>query len=178
MEEIAKVATSIKENLEEKGVSVKFDDRDNVKPGFKFNDYELKGVPLRIAIGPKDLENNQVELARRDTLEKSYVPQAELADLIPVLLKEIQDELYHKAKSYRDSHITEVNSFEEFKEVLSDKGGFVSAHWDGTAASEEAIKKATKATIRCIPYEAVEEEGKCVFSGNVSAKRVLFAKAY
>jgi len=178
LEEIAKVATSIKENLEEKGVSVKFDDRDNVKPGFKFNDYELKGVPLRIAIGPKDLENNQVELARRDTLEKSYLPQSELADLIPVLLKEMQDELYHKAKSYRDSHITEVNSFEEFKEVLSNKGGFVSAHWDGTAASEEAIKKATKATIRCIPYAAVEEVGKCVFSGNVSAKRVLFAKAY
>jgi prolyl-tRNA synthetase len=136
--EIAAVATSIKQNLEGKGVSVKFDDRDNIKPGFKFNDYELKGVPLRIAIGPKDLEKNQVELARRDTLEKTYVPQTELADLIPGLLEVMQDELYQKAKSYRDTHITEVDSFDEFKEVLTNKGGFISAHWDGTAASEEA----------------------------------------
>jgi len=176
--EIAAVATSIKQNLEGKGVSVKFDDRDNIKPGFKFNDYELKGVPLRIAIGPKDLEKNQVELARRDTLEKTYVPQTELADLIPGLLEVMQDELYQKAKSYRDTHITEVDSFDEFKEVLTNKGGFISAHWDGTAASEEAIKKATKATIRCIPYAVKEEQGKCVFSGNNSPNRVLFAKAY
>ena len=178
LEEIAKVAISIKQNLEEKGVSVKFDDRDNVKPGFKFNDYELKGVPLRIAIGPKDLENNQVELARRDTLEKSYVPQAELADLIPVLLKEIQDELYHKAKSFRDAHMTEVNSFEEFKEVLETKGGFISAHWDGTSETETAIKEATKATIRCIPLDGEAASGMCVYSGKPSTKRVLFAKAY
>ena len=178
LDEIAAVANTIKANLEAQGVSVKFDDRDNVKPGFKFNDYELKGVPLRIAIGPKDLEKQQVELARRDTLEKRFIPQEELAQLIPSLLEEIQEGLFDKALQFRDEHITEVNSFEEFKEVLENKGGFIAAHWDGTAATEEAIKQSTKATIRCIPYEAKEEEGSCVFSGKKSLKRVLFAKAY
>ena len=178
LDEIAAVANTIKANLEAQGVSVKFDDRDNVKPGFKFNDYELKGVPLRIAIGPKDLEKQQVELARRDTLEKRFIPQEQLAQLIPSLLEEIQEGLFDKALQFRDEHITEVNSFEEFKEVLENKGGFIAAHWDGTAATEEAIKQATKATIRCIPYEAKEEEGSCVFSGKKSMKRVLFAKAY
>lgn len=176
--EISVVAHKIKEALEEVGVAVKFDDRDNIKPGFKFNDYELKGVPLRIAIGPKDLEKQQVELARRDTLEKSYVPQEEIVGLIPALLEEIQTSLYQKALSFRDEHITEVNSYEEFKSVLSQKGGFISAHWDGTEATEEAIKKETKATIRCIPYTSVEEAGSCVFSGKPSTQRVLFAKAY
>ena len=178
LDEIAVVANTIKANLEAQGVSVKFDDRDNVKPGFKFNDYELKGVPLRIAIGPKDLEKQQVELARRDTLEKSFVPQDQLAQLIPSLLEEMQAGLFNKALQFRDEHITEVNSFEEFKEVLENKGGFIAAHWDGTAATEEAIKQATKATIRCIPYGAKEEEGSCVYSGEKSSKRVLFAKAY
>ena len=178
LDEIAAVANTIKANLEAQGVSVKFDDRDNVKPGFKFNDYELKGVPLRIAIGPKDLEKQQVELARRDTLEKSFVPQDQLAQLIPYLLEEMQAGLFNKALQFRDEHITEVNSFEEFKEVLENKGGFIAAHWDGTAATEEAIKQATKATIRCIPYGAKEEEGSCVYSGEKSSKRVLFAKAY
>ena len=178
LDEIAAVANTIKANLEAQGVSVKFDDRDNVKPGFKFNDYELKGVPLRIAIGPKDLEKQQVELARRDTLEKRFIPQEQLAQLIPSLLEEIQEGLFDKALQFRDEHITEVNSFEEFKEVLENKGGFIAAHWDGTAATEEAIKQSTKATIRCIPYEAKEEEGSCVFSGKKSLKRVLFAKAY
>ncbi len=178
LDEIAAVANTIKANLEAQGVSVKFDDRDNVKPGFKFNDYELKGVPLRIAIGPKDLEKQQVELARRDTLEKSFVPQDQLAQLIPSLLEEMQAGLFNKALQFRDEHITEVNSFEEFKEVLENKGGFIAAHWDGTAATEEAIKQATKATIRCIPYGAKEEEGSCVYSGEKSSKRVLFAKAY
>jgi len=178
LEEIALVANNIKTDLEQQGVSVKFDDRDNVKPGFKFNDYELKGVPLRIAIGPKDLEKQQVELARRDTLEKSFVPQDQLAQLIPSLLEEMQAGLFNKALQFRDEHITEVNSFEEFKEVLENKGGFIAAHWDGTAASEEAIKQATKATIRCIPYGAKEEEGCCIYSGEKSSKRVLFAKAY
>ena len=178
LDEIAAVANTIKANLETQGVSVKFDDRDNVKPGFKFNDYELKGVPLRIAIGPKDLEKQQVELARRDTLEKSFVPQDQLAQLIPSLLEEMQSGLFNKALQFRDEHITEVNSFEEFKEVLENKGGFIAAHWDGTAATEEAIKQATKATIRCIPYGAKEEEGSCVYSGEKSSKRVLFAKAY
>ena len=178
LDEIAVVANTIKANLEAQGVSVKFDDRDNVKPGFKFNDYELKGVPLRIAIGPKDLEKQQVELARRDTLEKSFVPQDQLAELLPSLLEEMQAGLFNKALQFRDEHITEVNSFEEFKEVLENKGGFIAAHWDGTAATEEAIKQATKATIRCIPYGAKEEEGSCVYSGEKSSKRVLFAKAY
>tara|TARA_B110000259_G_scaffold144713_1_gene162989 strand:+ start:10 stop:1488 length:1479 start_codon:yes stop_codon:yes gene_type:complete len=176
--EIAKVAHEIKEQLQELGVSVKFDDRDNVKPGFKFNDYELKGVPLRIAIGPKDLEKNQVELARRDTLSKSFVPKDKLAQMIPNLLNEIQEALFNKAEKFRDEHITEADNFDAFKEILNSKGGFVSAHWDGTSETEDQIKKATKATIRCIPYTYELENGSCVFSGKPSAQRVLFAKAY
>ena len=178
LEEISVVANKIKADLEAEGVSVKYDNRDNIKPGFKFNDYELKGVPLRIAIGPKDLEKQQVELARRDTLEKSFVAQTALIEMIPALLEEIQESLYNKAFSFRDEHITEVNSYEEFKTVLEEKGGFISAHWDGTEASEEAIKKETKATIRCIPYDAKQEEGSCIYSGSASTQRVLFAKAY
>ena len=178
LEEISVVANKIQTALEAAGVSVKFDNRDNIKPGFKFNDYELKGVPLRIAIGPKDLEKGQVELARRDTLEKSFVPQSELVEMIPALLEKIQNSLYDKAFSFRDEHITAVDSYEEFKTVLEEKGGFISAHWDGTEASEEAIKKETKATIRCIPYDAKEEAGKCIYSGAFSSQRVLFAKAY
>ena len=178
LEEISVVANKIKADLEAAGVSVKFDNRDNIKPGFKFNDYELKGVPLRIAIGPKDLEKQQVELARRDTLEKSFVPQTALIEMIPALLEEIQASLYNKAFSFRDDHITAVNSYDEFKTVLEEKGGFISAHWDGTEASEEAIKKETKATIRCIPYDTKQEEGSCVYSGAPSTQRVLFAKAY
>ena len=175
---ISEVALTIKQQLLDLGISVKFDDRDNVKPGFKFNDYELKGVPLRIAIGPRDLEKNQIELARRDTLTKSYVPIAELGTVIPNLLKEIQETLFTKAANYRDDHITEVDDFETFKEILNTKGGFISAHWDGTSESEESIKKVSKATIRCIPYTSVSKEGTCVFSGKPSAQRVLFAKAY
>ena len=178
LEEISVVANKIKADLEAAGVSVKFDNRDNIKPGFKFNDYELKGVPLRIAIGPKDLEKQQVELARRDTLEKRFIAQTALVEMIPALLEEIQTSLYNKAFSFRDEHITEVNSYEEFKTVLEEKGGFVSAHWDGTEASEEAIKKETKATIRCIPYDAKQEAGSCIYSGSPSIQRVLFAKAY
>jgi len=176
--EISVVANRIKQELEQVGVSVKFDDRDNVKPGFKFNDYELKGVPLRIAIGPKDLEKKSVELARRDTLSKTFVPQDELATLIPELLKEIQETLFTKAKDFRNDHVTEVNDFDEFKEVLKTKGGFISAHWDGTSETEDQIKKLTKATIRCIPYDSELQNGSCVFSGNRSSQRVLFAKAY
>ena len=178
LEEISVVANKIKADLEAAGISVKFDNRDNIKPGFKFNDYELKGVPLRIAIGPKDLEKQQVELARRDNLEKSFVPQTALIEMIPALLEEIQASLYNKAFSFRDEHITAVNSYDEFKTVLEEKGGFISAHWDGTEASEEAIKKETKATIRCIPYDTKQEEGNCVYSGAPSTQRVLFAKAY
>jgi prolyl-tRNA synthetase len=176
--EISVVANRIKQELEQVGVSVKFDDRDNVKPGFKFNDYELKGVPLRIAIGPKDLEKKSVELARRDTLSKTFVPQDELGTLIPELLNEIQETLFTKAKDFRNDHVTEVNDFDEFKEVLNTKGGFISAHWDGTSETEDQIKKLTKATIRCIPYDSELQNGSCVFSGNPSSQRVLFAKAY
>ena len=178
LEEIATVAQRIQADLSDKGVSVKFDNRDNIKPGYKFNDYELKGVPLRIAIGPKDLEKQQVELARRDTLEKSFVPQDQLNDLIPSLLEEIQVSLFKRALQFRNEHITPVENFEEFKRVLETKGGFISAHWDGTAETEEAIKQATKATIRCIPYTAKEEEGNCIMTGKKSIRRVLFAKAY
>ncbi len=175
---ISEVALKIKQQLLDLGVSVKFDDRDNVKPGYKFNDYELKGVPLRMAIGPKDLEKNQVELARRDTLSKSFISKDSIVEVIPSLLKEIQETLYLKAISFRDKHISEVDDFESFKEIVNSKGGFISAHWDGTAITEEAIKKITKATIRCIPHTPDPEDGVCVFSGNHSKQRVLFAKAY
>ncbi len=176
--EIAVVAKEIQQSLQAQNIDVKFDDRDNVKPGFKFNDYELKGVPIRIAIGPKDLEKGQLEVARRDTLEKSFIPQAEVVNYIQSTLDEMQDQLFEKALSFREEHITEVDDFASFKEVLEKKGGFISAHWDGTAATEEAIKKETKATIRCIPYTSEEESGKCMYSGAASQKRVLFAKAY
>ena len=159
-------------------ISVKFDDRTTQKPGFKFAEWELKGVPVRIAVGPKDLENGTFEVARRDTLTKEVVSKDGITTYISDLLEQIQKELFEKALNYRNTHITEVNSFEEFKEVLDTKGGFVSAHWDGTAATEEKIKDLTKATIRCIPLDRVEEAGSCVFTGESSAGRVLFAKAY
>jgi len=165
-------------DLRAKGISVKFDDRDTYKPGWKFAEYELKGVPLRIAMGPRDIENGTVELARRDTLTKEIVSQENLVAVIENLLEEIQEGLFNKAKIYRDSHITEVDTFDEFKKVLESKGGFVSAHWDGTIETEDRIKELTKATIRCIPIEGKTEEGSCVFSGKPSLKRVLFAKAY
>ncbi|WP_298330739.1 proline--tRNA ligase [uncultured Dokdonia sp.] len=178
LDAISQVANEIVQDLKLHGVSVKFDNRDTHKPGWKFNEYELKGVPLRIGIGPKDLEKRTVELARRDTLTKEFVAKEDIVETVVDLLKEIQENLYTKAKNYRDTHITPVNDFEEFKEVLETKGGFLSAHWDGTAETEEKIKQITKATIRCIPMDAVEEEGKCVFSGAPSNRRVLFAKAY
>ena len=164
--------------LRKLNVSVKFDDRTTQKPGFKFAEWELKGVPVRIAVGPKDLENGTFEVARRDTLTKEVVSKDGIEIFISDLLVQIQKELFEKALNYRNTHITEVNSFEEFKEVLDTKGGFVSAHWDGTAATEEKIKDLTKATIRCIPLDRVEEAGSCVFTGESSVGRVLFAKAY
>ncbi|TDE02367.1 proline--tRNA ligase [Flavobacterium hiemivividum] len=164
--------------LKKLNVSVKYDDRTTQKPGFKFAEWELKGVPVRIAVGPKDLENGTFEVARRDTLTKETKAKDGIATFISGLLEQIQEDLFNKALNYRDTHITEVNSFEEFKSVLNDKGGFVSAHWDGTAATEEKIKDLTKATIRCIPLDGVEEVGSCVLTGNPSVKRVLFAKAY
>ena len=172
-----KVAVFVKE-LRKKGVSVKFDDRDTYRPGAKFAEYELKGVPVRIAIGKRDLENGTVEVARRDTLEKQTVAQNDVVDFVSNLLEEIQDNLFQKAIDFRTEHTTSVYNFEEFKTAIANKGGFVSAHWDGTEETENKIKDLTKATIRCIPNDAKEEIGTCVFSGKPSSKRVLFAKAY
>ena len=172
-----KVKTIVK-SLREKNISVKFDDRDTFRPGAKFAEYELKGVPVRIAIGNRDMENNTAEVARRDTLEKQTIPQGQLSEYICELLEEIQQNLFNKALSFRNDHITEVNSFEEFKEVIENNGGFVSAHWDGTIETENKIKELTKATIRCIPNKAKEEAGTCVLTGEKSSRKVLFAKAY
>jgi prolyl-tRNA synthetase len=159
-------------------ISVKFDNRTTQKPGFKFAEWELKGVPVRIAVGPKDLENGTFEVARRDTLTKEVVLKDGITTYISDLLEQIQKDLFEKALNYRNTHITEVNNFDEFKRVLDTKTGFVSAHWDGTAATEEKIKDLTKATIRCIPLDRVEEAGSCVLTGNPSVGRVFFAKAY
>ncbi len=164
--------------LKRRGISVKIDDRDNVRSGFKFADYELKGVPVRLAMGPRDMENGTIELARRDTLTKETVSLEGLEDRIEALMTEIQDSIFQKALNYRNSMITKVDSWEEFKRVLEEKGGFISAHWDGTPETEQAIKEATKATIRCIPVDAEPEEGVCIFSGKPSHCRVLFAKSY
>jgi prolyl-tRNA synthetase len=164
--------------LRSKGISVKYDNRDTHKPGFKFNEYELKGVPLRIAIGPRDLENGTYELARRDTLTKETVSANGISDLVVQLLDEIQDNLWTKALNHRSENITEVEDYDTFKEVLEQKGGFISAHWDGTAETEDRIKEETKATIRCIPLDQKIEEGSCIYSGKPSKGRVLFAKAY
>ncbi len=164
--------------LRAKGLKVKIDDRDNVRSGFKFAEYELKGVPVRLALGPRDMAAGTIELARRDTLTKEIVSQEGLADRVAALMDEIQSNIFNKALTYRDSHITRVESWDEFVKVLDEKGGFVSAHWDGTTATEVAIKEATKATIRCIPLDAPDEEGTCVFSGKPSHRRVLFARSY
>ena len=163
---------AIAAELRDKGISVKIDDRDNVRPGFKFAEYELKGVPVRLAMGGRDLENGTIELVRRDTLEKQTVSQEGLVERIEGLMAEIQENIYKKALAYRESMITKVDTWEEFKRVLDEKGGFLSAHWDGTVETEVAIKEATKATIRCIPVDAVDEEGVCVFSGRPSHRRV------
>ncbi|MEG1645417.1 MAG: proline--tRNA ligase [Alistipes sp.] len=164
--------------LKARGLSVKIDARDFVRSGFKFAEYELKGVPVRLAMGPRDMENGTIELARRDTLSKETLPQAGLVDRIVALMDEIQDNIYKKAYDFRASMITKVDNWDEFTEVLNNKGGFISAHWDGTVETEVAIKNATKATIRCIPVDVQEEEGVCVFSGKPSHHRVLFAKSY
>lgn len=164
--------------LKQLDIRVKYDDRDTQRPGFKFAEWELKGVPLRVALGSRDMQNGTVELARRDTQTKETVQQAGLPDRIAALLGEIQDNIYNKALTFRDEHITEVNSYDEFKQVLEEKGGFISAHWDGTVETEKRVKEETKATIRCIPLDAKEEEGVCIFTGKPSKQRVLFAKAY
>jgi prolyl-tRNA synthetase len=172
------VANQLVAQFKKLNISVKFDNRKTQKPGFKFAEWELKGVPVRIAIGPKDLENGTFEIARRDTLSKEVKSKEGIVNYIGDLLGQIQNDLFSRALKYRNNHVTEVNTFEEFKNVLENKTGFISAHWDGTPDTEEKIKDLTKATIRCIPLNRVEEEGKCVFSGAKSIGRVLFAKAY
>ena len=178
LDAITEKAEELKASFKQAGVRFEFDDRTTFKPGWKFAQYELQGVPLRIAMGPRDLENGTVELARRDTKEKQSVNFADLGTVIPELLEEIQANIFNKAKAFRDERITKVESYEELQEVLNTKGGFVSAHWDGTTETENKIQEETKATIRCIPFDFVEEEGVCVYSGKPSTRRVLFAKAY
>ena len=168
----------VKKMLEAKGISVKYDNRDTHKPGFKFNEYELKGVPVRIAIGPRDVEKNTVEVARRDTKEKDFLSVIDLDDKTVHLLENIQNNIYQRALDFRDSNIHYADSWDEFTDLLENKGGFIAAHWDGTGETEEKIKGLTKATIRCIPLNNKQEEGKCILTGNPSTQRVLFAKAY
>ena len=175
---ISETAVKIKEQLEALGISVKYDDRDTHKPGWKFAEYELKGVPVRLAIGPRDVENGTVELARRDTLEKNVLSQEGIADHIKKLLVEIQEKIYNKALEFRKNNTHTADSWDEFTELIEHKGGFVRAHWDGTRETEEKIKELTKATVRFIPLDGETEKGKCIYTGNPSARRVVFAKAY
>lgn len=176
--EINAKAREIMENIKSLGISVKFDDSDNTRPGWKFAEYEMKGVPVRLALGARDLENNQIEITRRDTNEKKTVHADGIAEYVDRLLIDIQKSLFDKAKAYQQSHITPANSWDEFENLLDEKGGFISAHWDGTAETEANIKEKTKATIRCIPLDNPQEEGKCILTGKPSKQRVLFARAY
>jgi prolyl-tRNA synthetase len=171
-------AASIMKELKAKGIRVKYDNDDSTRPGWKFAEYELRGVPVRIAIGARDLENNVVEVARRDEKTKESVSIDGLSNTIEQLLADIQSNMFNKALKFRDEHITKVDSWDEFVKVLDGKGGFVSAHWDGTPATEDKIKEMTKATIRCIPLNNAQEDGKCILTGNPSKERVLFARAY
>ncbi|MGD9976753.1 MAG: proline--tRNA ligase [Bacteroidales bacterium] len=180
-EELAQVTERVKylrETLHLKGITTHYDDRDNYKPGFKFAEYEMKGYPVRIAIGPRDLEKGTVEVARRDTLQKQSIPQENLGDSIVNLLEDIQTNLYSKALEFRELNTTEVNTYDEFKKVIAEKGGFVLAHWDGTAETEQIIKEETKAIIRCIPLDGQQEEGACILTGRPSRQRAIFAQAY
>ena len=178
LDAISEVAEDLMGQLRAQGVTVKYDNRDTHKPGWKFNQYELQGIPLRIAIGPKDLEKGSVELARRDTLTKQFVDQTEVSTKVPELLDEIQSSLFQKALDFREAHSQEANSWEEFETLMKGNPGFVYAHWDGTTETENKIKELTKATIRCIPLDAKEEDGVCVLTGKPSKQRVVFAKAY
>jgi len=177
LEQLNEKVKSIKQLLESKGISVKYDNRDTYKPGWKFSEYEFKGVPVRLAIGPRDLENNSIEIARRDTLHKEIVPIEGIENVIVKLLDDIQENLYQRALNLRENNTFSVDTWDEFKEQI-EKGGFVMAHWDGTSETELKIKEETKATIRTIPLNNPQEEGKCIFSGNPSKERVVFAKAY
>ena len=178
LSQITEKALTIKKLLESKGLKVKYDGRDTHKPGWKFAEYELKGVPVRLAIGPRDLENNTVEMARRDTLEKQVVPVEGIDTAVTLLLDEIQKNIYSKASLFREANTITVNTWDEFREVIEVKGGFAYAHWDGTPETEARIKEETKATIRCIPFNNDNEEGKCIYSGKPSKRRVMFALAY
>ena len=175
---LSETARKIKSGLEALGISVKYDDRDNNKPGWKFADYELKGVPVRLAIGPRDLENNTIEVARRDELTKETISIDKVYEHIPALLENIQQNIFNKALNFRKENTFYVDSWEAFLKVLDNQGGFIMAHWDGTKETEEKIKEETKATIRCIPFDSIEEKGKCVYSGKLSNRRVLFARSY
>ena len=175
--EINSKVLEIKESLEKRGITVKYDNRDTHKPGWKFAEYEMKGVPIRLAIGMRDIENNTIEVARRDTLEKEIIEIDKIEEKVAILLDQIQDNLFNKAISFRKDNTHIANTYDEFKKLI-DKGGFVYAHWDGTSKTEEMIKNETKATIRCIPLKNDEGEGECIFSKNKSNQRVLFAKAY
>ena len=176
--EISITVNKIKANLQAKGISVKYDDRDTQKPGWKFNEYEFKGVPVRIAIGPRDIENGTVEVARRDTLEKATYQIIDIENKIEHLLENIQDNLFQKALAFREENTRTADTWEEFNEILDTKAGFVLAHWDGTPETEQKIKDETKATIRCIPLNNQLEEGKCIYSGKPSTQRVVFARSY
>lgn len=178
LETISVVARKIKGSLEAQGISVKYDDRDNNKPGWKFAEYELKGVPVRIAIGPRDIENATVEVARRDTLTKETVPIDGLEARISGLMNDIQKNIYFKASEFRKANTINVDKWDDFINILDNQGGFIMAHWDGTSETEEKIKEETKATIRCIAFDSPEEEGKCIYSGKPSKRRVLFARSY
>ena len=178
LELISETIQPLIDQLRKKGITVKFDNRDTQKPGFKFAEWELKGVPIRIAIGPRDIENGTVEVARRDTKEKQILELTDIDTKVEHLLKAMQEDIYLNALNYRDNHITAVNTWEEFVDVLENKTGFISAHWDCTSETEDKIKEITKATIRCIPFDNPLEEGSCILTGNPSSQRVLFAKAY
>jgi prolyl-tRNA synthetase len=180
-DELNKISDKVQEissELRKQGYTVKFDNRDTHKPGFKFAEWELKGVPVRLAIGPRDMENGTVEVARRDTKEKQVMKLDEVAAQIPKLLDDIQSNIYQRALKFKGEVTTQVDTYADFKKVLDEKGGFISAHWDGTKETEAAIKEETKATIRCIPLDAKEEAGVCMYSGKPSTRRVLFARAY
>ncbi len=175
---ISEQVVPIKKRLEEQGISVKYDNRDTHKPGWKFAEYEFKGVPVRLTIGPRDIEKGTVEVARRDTLEKSVIPISDITRHIPELLEDIQQNLFNRNLHFREQNTFTVNTWEEFVDVIENKGGFAYAHWDGTSETEEQIKEKTKATIRVIPMDNPKEDGLCVFSGKPSSERVLFARAY
>jgi prolyl-tRNA synthetase len=178
LDKITSQVTVLKIKLLATGISVKFDSSDNQKPGWKFAQYELEGIPVRIAIGPRDVQNNTVEVARRDTLQKEVVSQDTVVEYIQKLLVEIQQNIYNKAFKFREENTRYIDDYEEFKKTISEKGGFIAAHWDGTSETEARIKEDTKATVRCIPFDFPEEEGKCILTGKPSRQRVLFAIAY